>query len=150
MTSHNMNDTPLELREIETRLLSLKPNRAPEVVRSVEIHTSTFREDLPRFADAASVKSCTRLVRRAQIQAGVFGMIVGSLFGIVLGGLYVYFAMGSLEFRRCSHSLLGEVARTSPVYAISVESEQPVPDSVKRILRYYDSITEEAGRIQAG
>lgn len=143
MTFHETNETPLELREIENRLQSLRPTKEPDLVVSLGIYSSVQNEYLPHFAGASSVKNFSRFVRRAQFRAGLFGGLAGTLFGALLGGLCVYCAMLSPEFRQRSCDVLGDVAYTSPIYVVVNVGEGELPTSVRKILGYYDSISAQ-------
>lgn len=137
MTSHDDHDTPLELRGLENRLRSLRPARDPELVRGVSLYCSVSSAG-PLFSDMESLHRYARFVRRSQYHAGIFGALAGSLFGAVIGGLCVYCAMGGLDGRLNSHPIVGRIAAASPYSVIS--HDEGVPDSVKRIVRYYNAI----------
>lgn len=143
MTFHETSETPLELREIENRLQSLRPAKEPGLVESLAIFTSVQNEHLPYFADTSSAKNFSRFVRRAQFRAGLFGGLTGTLFGALLGGLCVYCAMLSPEFRQRTSDVLGDVAYTSPIYVVTNIGEGELPASVRNILGYYDSISAQ-------
>ena len=142
MSSHDVHETPLELREIEARLRLLRPEKSPDLVRSVELFIATMneRESLP--VPSASFCQFTRFVRRAQYRAGAFGMLVGMLFGAVLGGLCVYWAMNGPDFRHQSYGMLRQIGRVTPTQTLFMETRNDLPVSVNRVLRYYEGVAK--------
>ncbi len=133
-----MNETPLELRGTEARLRLLRPERNSELVRTVALFSAISDESPPLSIPPSSFSHFTGFVRRAQFRAGMCGMLVGLMLGIILGGFGVFFSLSGAGFRSLE---LRALSRVSPMRILVPEATDDA-GTVCRVVRYYQGIPE--------
>ncbi len=135
-----MSDTPLELRGIEARLKTLRPEQNAELVQTVRLFSKISCETPPLPPLSASAfPHFSRFIRRAQFQAGLCGLLVGLLLGITLGGLGTFLFLRGPELRSWETLHIG---RISPIQLLVPELQDDLGGSVTQIIRYYKSVAE--------
>ena len=140
------NETPLGLRGLEARLRSLRPARSPELLQAVVLFSAICGEKPSLSIPSDSFPQFSRFVRRAQFRAGTFGAFVGMLYGVVLGGLCVYFAMNGAALRPLTPLSIG---RALSAQMVSTQTAMPndvtdmdIAGSAHRIIRYYTRVAD--------